>query len=232
MAARVHGGHAQAARHALHHGVERGARSETDIDVRVIAPLQAGPDDVLAAQVEDHAQQLPELEEALRAVTTNNFADWTSGTAPNLTSVDWTLSGTTATATITPPATRYGNSGVTGTAKIRIDNYDAFNRPAAWANGTAYRIGDLIGDAGTWYRCIAQHSGSATITPTGTNAATNWENALSGGATGWASDLTRTVPVNGRFTKRQRDVYDAVLRLVRVLVQPLQRLDLLAAPRL
>jgi Xaa-Pro aminopeptidase len=32
---------------------------------------------------------------------------------------------------------------------------------------------------------------------------------------GWMSDLTRTVPVNGRFTKRQRDVYDAVLRLVR-----------------
>ena len=30
---------------------------------------------------------------------------------------------------------------------------------------------------------------------------------------GWASDLTRTVPVNGKFTKRQRDVYDAVLRV-------------------
>jgi Xaa-Pro aminopeptidase len=29
---------------------------------------------------------------------------------------------------------------------------------------------------------------------------------------GWNSDLTRTVPVNGRFTKRQRQVYDAVLR--------------------
>jgi len=32
---------------------------------------------------------------------------------------------------------------------------------------------------------------------------------------GWASDLTRTVPVNGRFTKRQRDVYDSVLRVLR-----------------
>jgi Xaa-Pro aminopeptidase len=30
---------------------------------------------------------------------------------------------------------------------------------------------------------------------------------------GWASDLTRTVPVNGRFTKRQREVYQAVLRV-------------------
>jgi Xaa-Pro aminopeptidase len=28
-------------------------------------------------------------------------------------------------------------------------------------------------------------------------------------------DLTRTIPVNGRFTKRQRDVYDAVLRVQR-----------------
>lgn len=29
------------------------------------------------------------------------------------------------------------------------------------------------------------------------------------------SDLTRTIPVNGRFTKRQRQVYDAVLRVLR-----------------
>ncbi|MEM1082739.1 MAG: aminopeptidase P N-terminal domain-containing protein [Verrucomicrobiota bacterium] len=32
---------------------------------------------------------------------------------------------------------------------------------------------------------------------------------------GWASDLTRTVPVNGRFSERQRAVYDAVLRVFR-----------------
>ena len=32
---------------------------------------------------------------------------------------------------------------------------------------------------------------------------------------GWASDLTRTVPANGRYTKRQRDVYDSVLRVFR-----------------
>ena len=35
---------------SLREAVERGARSETGIDVRVIPPLQAGPDDVLAAQ--------------------------------------------------------------------------------------------------------------------------------------------------------------------------------------
>jgi len=34
-------------------------------------------------------------------------------------------------------------------------------------------------------------------------------------AAGWANynaDMTRSIPVNGKFTKRQRDVYDAVLR--------------------
>lgn len=31
----------------------------------------------------------------------------------------------------------------------------------------------------------------------------------------WQSDLTRTVPVNGRYTKRQKDVYNAVLRVFR-----------------
>lgn len=32
---------------------------------------------------------------------------------------------------------------------------------------------------------------------------------------GYASDLTRCIPVNGRFTKRQKDVYNAVLRVQR-----------------
>ncbi|MFU8892822.1 MAG: aminopeptidase P N-terminal domain-containing protein [Luteolibacter sp.] len=32
---------------------------------------------------------------------------------------------------------------------------------------------------------------------------------------GWNADLTRTIPVNGRFTPRQRDVYNAVLRVLR-----------------
>ena len=35
---------------SLRQAAERGARSETGIDVRVVAPLQAGPDEVLAAQ--------------------------------------------------------------------------------------------------------------------------------------------------------------------------------------
>lgn len=32
---------------------------------------------------------------------------------------------------------------------------------------------------------------------------------------GWASDMTRTIPASGKFSPRQRQVYDAVLRMVR-----------------
>lgn len=38
-------------------------------------------------------------------------------------------------------------------------------------------------------------------------------------ATNYNADLTRTVPVNGRFTRRQRKVYDAVLRVMRQMVK-------------
>ena len=31
----------------------------------------------------------------------------------------------------------------------------------------------------------------------------------------WNADMTRTVPANGRFTDRQKDVYNAVLRVLR-----------------
>ncbi|MFD2513340.1 aminopeptidase P N-terminal domain-containing protein [Pontibacter locisalis] len=37
----------------------------------------------------------------------------------------------------------------------------------------------------------------------------------------YASDLTRTVPVNGKFTKRQRDVYESVLRVMKAATQML-----------
>lgn len=35
----------------------------------------------------------------------------------------------------------------------------------------------------------------------------------------YRSDLTRTIPVNGRFSRRQREVYDAVLRVLRGSIQ-------------
>lgn len=38
----------------------------------------------------------------------------------------------------------------------------------------------------------------------------------------YASDLTRTIPVSGKFTKRQRNVYDAVLRVMRAATKMLK----------
>jgi len=38
----------------------------------------------------------------------------------------------------------------------------------------------------------------------------------------YAADVTRTIPINGRFTKRQRDVYDAVLRIQGAAIQMLK----------
>ena len=38
----------------------------------------------------------------------------------------------------------------------------------------------------------------------------------------YASDVTRTIPVNGQFTKRQKDVYNAVLRIQRAAMQMLR----------
>jgi Xaa-Pro aminopeptidase len=45
---------------------------------------------------------------------------------------------------------------------------------------------------------------------------------------GYASDLTRSIPVNGRFTKRQKDVYNAVLRVQKEATQLLRPGTLLA----
>lgn len=38
----------------------------------------------------------------------------------------------------------------------------------------------------------------------------------------YASDMTRAIPVNGKFTKRQREVYDAVLRVMKSATSMLQ----------
>ena len=45
---------------------------------------------------------------------------------------------------------------------------------------------------------------------------------------GYASDLTRCIPVNGRFTQRQKDVYNAVLRVQRASIAMLRPGTLLA----
>ncbi len=74
----------------------------------------------------------------------------------------WTITGTTATRTITFPNTKYGN-GVTGSINLRVDNYNAYYRSSTWSAAASYRIGDLVGYTdGMWYRCLRSHS---NITP-------------------------------------------------------------------
>ena len=42
---------------------------------------------------------------------------------------------------------------------------------------------------------------------------------VAAGYANYNADLTRTIPVNGRFTRRQRQVYNAVLRVLRAVIQ-------------
>jgi hypothetical protein len=106
------------------------------------------------------------LEEAMRAFNTNNWATYTSGG----TTFTWAINpnGTSASCTIALPATLFTKSnanGVTGSIKIRVDNFNAYNLPAIWTTPTNYQINDLMGDSGIWYRCVANHTSSAANRP-------------------------------------------------------------------
>jgi hypothetical protein len=108
------------------------------------------------------SKQLAEVgvDEALRAFNKNDWADWSnSGTA-----ADWTVSATTATCNLTFPSGKFGQ-GVTGSVKIRIDNYNANQLDATWSSAKAYRVNNLVGYNGLWYRCTQNHTSSASITP-------------------------------------------------------------------
>ncbi len=98
------------------------------------------------------SEQLAEmgLEEALRAFSKNNWSGWSSGG----TSAVWTdTDSTTKQGIITFPATKFG-LGVTGSVKIRVDNYNSGLQSAVWNATPTYRINDLVGYNGIWYRCV------------------------------------------------------------------------------
>lgn len=105
------------------------------------------------------SEQLAEigLEEALRAFNTNDWATWSSAG----TTATWSISGATASCTITFPATKYGSSGVTGSVKVRVDNYNVYHLPSSWNSTAIYRVGDLVGSNGIWYRCVQNHTNQA-----------------------------------------------------------------------
>jgi hypothetical protein len=135
------------------------------------------------------AQQLAELglEEGLRAMNLNLFsdadttaalADWNSGG----TSVNWSLDPTKkrARATMDFPVDKFG-TGITATVKIRIDNYDAGSLDSLWNSSTTYRMGNLVGYNGNWYRGISNDNNK---TPNALASAVYWvqeNNAISSG---------------------------------------------------
>lgn len=103
------------------------------------------------------------LEEALRALSKNDWSGWTSGGV----TATWSDNGTTGKkATISFPSSKFGQ-GVTVSAKIRIDNYNADTSNATWSSSATYRIGDLIGYNGIWYRSV--RNGNSNQTPSTTN---------------------------------------------------------------
>jgi len=97
-------------------------------------------------------RQLAELglEEALRAFNHNDWSSWSNGPTAK-----WTRdpANRRATCTLTFPADKFGQ-GVTAVVKIRIDNYDAARRGATWDNSSTYRLNDLVGYNGQWYRSV------------------------------------------------------------------------------
>jgi hypothetical protein len=114
------------------------------------------------------SKQLAEMgiEEALRAFNKNDWSDWSSGGV----SVDWNTttyaSSKRAVATITfaSVASRFGQTVSNASVKIRVDNYDDAVLDSTWNYAANYRTSDLVGYNGTWYRCVAAHSGQ---TPNG-----------------------------------------------------------------
>ena len=109
------------------------------------------------------SRQLAEigLEEALRAFNKSDWSDWSNGTA-----ADWTVSGTTATCNLTFPAGTFGQ-GLTGSVKIRVDNYAANQLSSTWSSSPTYRINDLVGYNGIWYRSVRNNNSNQT--PSATN---------------------------------------------------------------
>lgn len=114
------------------------------------------------------SKQLAEtgLDEALRAFNKNDWSNWASNPT-NVTSGAWTLDTTNkrATRTITFDTGKLGQ-GITGTIKLRIDNYDANQLNSTWSSSVTYRIGDLVGYNGIWYRSVRSNNTNQTPSPT------------------------------------------------------------------
>ena len=115
------------------------------------------------------SKQLAEvgIDEALRAFNKNDWSNWSSNPT-NVTSGAWTFDTTNkrATRTITFDTGKLGQ-GITGTIKLRVDNYDANQLDSTWSSSVTYRIGDRVGYNGIWYRSV--RSNNTNQAPSTTN---------------------------------------------------------------
>lgn len=96
------------------------------------------------------------LEQALWAFNKN---DWTG----------WTISGTTATRTLTFASTKFGTSGIATSIKLQVLHRNAAN----WNPATAYAVGSLAWYRGLWRLCVTANG--PTNTPPAGSA--NWISA-------------------------------------------------------
>lgn len=121
------------------------------------------------------SKQLAEtgIDEALRAFNKNDWSGWASNPT-NVTggTTAWTLDTTNkrATRTITFDTGKLGQ-GITGTIKLRIDNYDANQLDSTWSSSANYRVNNLVGYSGIWYRCLVPNSNK---TPSSSPGAIFW----------------------------------------------------------
>lgn len=103
------------------------------------------------------SRQLTEsgMDEALRAFNDNDWTKWSTPPTGISDPNDWSIDSTykRATRTISIASSRLGQ-GVTATIKLRVDNYDAAHLGATWSSATTYRLNDLIGYNGVWYRSV------------------------------------------------------------------------------
>lgn len=151
------------------------------------------------------SRQLAELglEEALRAINKNDWSDWSNGPT-----ADWTVSGTTATANLTFPAGTFGQ-GVTGSVKIRVDNYNAAQLGSAWNSSANYQPGNLVSYTdGTWYRCIALHTNKTPAVTSSNNMYWMQEQSAISSSMTWISG---TNYVLGNMILRNGSWYRCVL---------------------
>lgn len=124
----------------------------------------------------DVSYQLAEmgLEQALRAYNDNA----TAAAVANAFS-SWTLSGITATKSLSIASSRYGTSGITTAVNIRVDHYLGTRKATPWNVLTTYAVNDFVWHQGVWYLCKAAPPSKESPANTAywTSAPESWNSA-------------------------------------------------------